>query len=168
MLLPDADDGVDDEDEHDNEGLHESLQALGPIALEEGEHLPAEVTGTQVLRTAERLPLPDTAVGRACTGADRAGRLTKESRAAPSRILTSRSSNCCSTSFQRGVPSSLSSSLVPYSARSLVTCASLRPLDRSVLNDLSTCSVDSAHGAAWVWQFGRALWPAAGRALSQR
>mmetsp|Transcript_44090 Transcript_44090/g.122179 ORF Transcript_44090/g.122179 Transcript_44090/m.122179 type:complete len:239 (-) Transcript_44090:129-845(-) len=46
---------------------------------------------------------------------------TNESVAAPSRILTSRSSNCWSTSFHSGVPSSLSSSFSPNSAWSLVT-----------------------------------------------
>ena len=36
-----------------------------------------------------------------------------------------------------------------------ITCASVRPLDRSVLNDLSTCASDSAHGAAWVSGVGQ-------------
>ena len=155
VLLPDADDGVDDQDEHDHERLDEGLQALIALALEEGKHLPAGKSGAEGLREKQSSRPCTTAMGRACTGADRADGRTKESVAAPSRILTSRSSNCCSTSFQRGVPSSLSSSLVPYSARSLVTCASVRPLDRSVLNDLSTCASDSAHGAAWVSGVGQ-------------
>mmetsp|Transcript_32700 Transcript_32700/g.70118 ORF Transcript_32700/g.70118 Transcript_32700/m.70118 type:complete len:250 (+) Transcript_32700:2485-3234(+) len=56
---------------------------------------------------------------------------TKERMAAPSRILTSRSSNCCSTSFQSGVPSSLSSSLIPNLARDSATPLSLNPVDSS-------------------------------------
>mmetsp|Transcript_56356 Transcript_56356/g.122688 ORF Transcript_56356/g.122688 Transcript_56356/m.122688 type:complete len:296 (+) Transcript_56356:1295-2182(+) len=52
---------------------------------------------------------------------------TKERTAAPSRILTSRSSNCASTSFQSGVPSSLSSSFGPYFSLNLTTCSSVRP-----------------------------------------
>jgi hypothetical protein len=57
VLLPDADDGVDDQDEHDHEGLDEGLQALVAIALEEGKHLPAGSVGLSGC-SAERLPLP--------------------------------------------------------------------------------------------------------------
>mmetsp|Transcript_9645 Transcript_9645/g.24919 ORF Transcript_9645/g.24919 Transcript_9645/m.24919 type:complete len:206 (+) Transcript_9645:2618-3235(+) len=65
---------------------------------------------------------------------------TKERVAAPSRILTSRSSNCCSTSFHSGVPSSCSSSFGPYSALSFSICAELRPLASVTLCEVSTCS----------------------------
>ena len=64
---------------------------------------------------------------------------TKERTAAPRRILTRRSSNCCRTSFQSGVPSSLSSSLVPNSARFSSTSASARPCPWSTPWLASTC-----------------------------
>ena len=50
VLLPDADDGVDDQYEHDHERLDEGLQALIALALEEGKHLPAGRSGAEGLR----------------------------------------------------------------------------------------------------------------------
>lgn len=56
----------------------------------------------------------------------------KEIKAAARRILTRVSSNCSRTSFQRGVGSSLSSSLYPYSVRLDSIWEEVRPVERLV------------------------------------
>ena len=59
VLLPDADDGVDDQDEHNHEGLDEGLQALVALALEEGKHLAAGSVGLRACgRRAAAPPAP--------------------------------------------------------------------------------------------------------------
>ena len=66
--------------------------------------------------------------------------------AARSRILTSASSNCSSTSFHRGLPSSLSSSLKPCTARAADTCFAPSPRARSSPKAEATCSTSSVQG----------------------
>ena len=76
-----------------------------------------------------------------------ARRLTNESIAAPSRIFTSRSSNCWRTSFHKGVPSSLSSSFMPNSSRSLATLEDVSPSLGCVPWAANTSSGVFAHDA---------------------
>jgi len=80
--------------------------------------------------------------------------------------LTSRSSNCASTSFHSGVPSSLSSSLVPYSARLFSTSLSDRPCAASTLSVASTCEARAS--AAVSQPVYRARYPGAGACLVGR
>ena len=133
----------------DSARLNKRLQTLLLAVLEEGEHLPGAAgrVGAPGLTRSSRRAWPSTMAG-ALAGLQRGGgrggsrggaARTKERTAAPRRILTRRSSNCCRTSFQSGVPSSLSSSLVPNSARFSSTSASARPCPWSTPWLASTC-----------------------------
>mmetsp|Transcript_44744 Transcript_44744/g.115821 ORF Transcript_44744/g.115821 Transcript_44744/m.115821 type:complete len:285 (-) Transcript_44744:108-962(-) len=64
--------------------------------------------------------------------------MPKSTSAAARRIFTSRSSNCLSTSFQKGVPSSAASSFLPYTARACSTCARDSPCSASTLKRATT------------------------------
>lgn len=60
--------------------------------------------------------------------------------------LTSISSNCSSTSFQRGLPGSLSSSLYPYCSRRLSTSVDDRPFSKLVCCCCTTCCAVCTQG----------------------
>ena len=71
---------------------------------------------------------------------------TNDTSAATRRIFTRASSNCSSTSFHRGLPSSLSSSLNPYSDRSLAIFVSSRPVSGSTPSSAQTSAAVAVHG----------------------
>mmetsp|Transcript_20775 Transcript_20775/g.54132 ORF Transcript_20775/g.54132 Transcript_20775/m.54132 type:complete len:285 (+) Transcript_20775:1005-1859(+) len=70
----------------------------------------------------------------------------KDRQAAPSKILTSKSSNWSKTNCHKGVPSSLSNSFGPYFSLRAVTWSSLKPSSAVTLCALRTLSVVAAQG----------------------
>jgi len=119
---PDAHGGVQDENGHDDQGLDKvpdaallALRGLLEVADAKGDGGSEE----QDLRAARRVS------GAQHDGGDTSlsGRPSRAAaRPAGNPTFTSGSSNCSSTSFHSGLPSSLSSSLYPYLARCSSTC----------------------------------------------
>ena len=71
----------------------------------------------------------------------------KDTAAAARSTLTRTSSNCSRTSRQRGVGSSLASSLGPWTARALDAAAVVRPFATDVLRCLAVAATVDAQGA---------------------
>ena len=109
-------------------------------------------TPTMALRIKMRRMTPGSTKSTRSIGAPGARSSThtsaNDTAAAASRIFTSASSNCSSTSFHSGLPSSLSSSFGPCLASASRAAADVRPLAGSTPCADATSDADAAHGAA--------------------
>ena len=141
--LPDSNDRVDDQDQQNDERLHESLESLLAI-LEEGKYESCRKHTTRRSNRSEGALTGQRARRRAAvtyrlraTGRQgatlQAGAL--QSVAAPSRILTSKSSNCWSTSCHHEIRARKERSVEDNEGKRRLACSPLHLVHAHVVSE---------------------------------